>query len=262
MQDRPEAPARHAASAAAARRVRRRRVDLPAGLVLLPAPRRPWKREARFRLGRRAAFGSGGMGWIVRHGLIAPSGATFARAPRRSPRARAARRGARWRGTDRGAATRCRRAAASPGAAGERAVAAQRDAQDRAERERPAGAEVLVADEVAERVGDQAPVISLHAADHVRARADHEIRAGVDDRVREAARVAAVLAQERLGARAGRAWRPSPRRRRASRRRRGRPSRPPCARAPGRRAPARGGRPAIGREAEQARCAGPAGARS
>ena len=104
------------------------------------------------------------------------------------------------------------------------AVAAQVHAQDRAQRERAARAEVLVAREVAERVGDQPPVVALHAADHVRARADDEVGARID---RRRARSGASRRGSRPGTsrcRAGRASRPSPRRRRAWRRRRGRPA--------------------------------------
>src|SRR6185312_13737488 len=76
----------------------------------------------------------------------------------------------------------------------------ERHPQDCAGREGAAEGEHVVAREVAERVGDQPALVPLHAAQHVRARADDEVGAGVDDGVREADRVAAVLAEEALGA--------------------------------------------------------------
>src|SRR5262245_40216675 len=80
----------------------------------------------------------------------------------------------------------------------EPAVACERHAEDAAHRERPTEREHAVAAEVAERVRDQPALVPLHAAKDVRAVTDHEIGAGVDRRVGEPHRIAAVLAQERL----------------------------------------------------------------
>ena len=54
-----------------------------------------------------------------------------------------------------------------------------------ADRERAAHREDLVAGEVPERVRDQAAVVPLHPAQHVRAAADDEVGARLDHRVRE-----------------------------------------------------------------------------
>ena len=81
-----------------------------------------------------------------------------------------------------------------------RAVAAERHAEDRADAAGPVGAERPVAGEGAEAVGDQPSAIPLEPAEDVRAVADHEIRAGLDDRMGERPEVAAVLAQVGLGA--------------------------------------------------------------
>ena len=64
----------------------------------------------------------------------------------------------------------------------------------------PFGAERPVAGEVAEAVGDQPAAVPLEPAEDMRAVADDEVGAGVDDRVGERAQIAAVLAQVRLGA--------------------------------------------------------------
>ena len=104
----------------------------------------------------------------------------------RNRRARAARRAARSAFDGSSAAAPCRRAAARPTSRPRSRRRRAADPQDRAERERAARAEVLVAGEVARRVGDQAAVVALDAADHVRARADDEVGAGVDHGVREA----------------------------------------------------------------------------
>ena len=58
----------------------------------------------------------------------------------------------------------------------------------------PSSAEVVVAGEVAQAVGDQAAVVDLHPAQDVRAGAEHEVGAGVDRHVGERLGVAAVLA--------------------------------------------------------------------
>ena len=49
-----------------------------------------------------------------------------------------------------------------------------------------------------ERVGDQPAVVPLDAANHVRARADDQVGAGVDHRVCERPARASILAEERL----------------------------------------------------------------
>jgi hypothetical protein len=63
-----------------------------------------------------------------------------------------------------------------------------------AEGQRSRGREVVPAGEVAQRVGDQLSAVVLDAAQDVGPRAEHQIRARVHRRVRERARVAAVLA--------------------------------------------------------------------
>ena len=90
-------------------------------------------------------------------------------------------------------------------AAVEAPVAAQRHAEDAAQRQRPTHGEDLVAREVAERVRDQVAAVPLHPAQHVGPAPDHDVGARVDDRVGERPRVAAVLAEEHLGAAAARA---------------------------------------------------------
>ena len=60
------------------------------------------------------------------------------------------------------------------------------DMEDAAQAESTGDLEgAAVSDEVAERVGDEAPVIKLHASHDVWARADHEIRALVDGEMRD-----------------------------------------------------------------------------
>ena len=63
---------------------------------------------------------------------------------------------------------------------------------------RAAGAEVVPAGEVAERVGDQPALVELEPAQHVRAGAEHDVGARVDRDAREVAAVAAVLAERGL----------------------------------------------------------------
>ena len=83
----------------------------------------------------------------------------------------------------------------------DRPVTAQLDTEDRGRGERPTEHECAVATEIPERVRDQPAAVPLDPAQHVRARADDEIGARIDDGVRERERVAAVLAEEHLGAR-------------------------------------------------------------
>src|SRR2546423_12775789 len=59
----------------------------------------------------------------------------------------------------------------------------------------------VVPGEVADAVRDQPALVELHRADHVRAVADDEVRAGVDHRVAERYRVTPVLPEEHLGPR-------------------------------------------------------------
>ena len=86
-------------------------------------------------------------------------------------------------------------------AAGPAAVAVEGDPDDRGDADDAVVAERPVAGEVAEAVGDQPALVELHAAHDVRAVPDDQVGAGVDHGVRELDRVAAVLAEERLGAR-------------------------------------------------------------
>ncbi len=61
-------------------------------------------------------------------------------------------------------------------------------------------AEPAVGAEIAHRVGDQVALVDLHPAQHVRAVAEDERRSGVDDGVSKGGKVAAILAEEQLGA--------------------------------------------------------------
>ena len=99
----------------------------------------------------------------------------------------------------------------------------ERDGDHRAQRAAPAGAEVVPAGEVAERVRDQPVLVELQPAQDVRARAEHEVGAGVDRRVREVPAVAAELAERLLRPARDVLRCPRPRRPRAGRPRRCRP---------------------------------------
>ena len=83
-----------------------------------------------------------------------------------------------------------------------RSVRSQRHLEDPADRRLPGQREDAVAGEVPEAVRDQPLLVPLHAAQDMRAVADYEVGARVDDGVRERAEVAAILAQVVL--RAGR----------------------------------------------------------
>ena len=78
--------------------------------------------------------------------------------------------------------------------------------QQRADAAEARGGEVLVAREVAERVGDQPPAVELEPAQDVRAAAQHEVRARVDRHPREVPRVAAELAERDSGPCGTRVW--------------------------------------------------------
>ena len=71
----------------------------------------------------------------------------------------------------------------------------QGDVQDDAHVEVAVGGEVVIASEVADAVGDQVPVVELHAAHDVRAARDDQAGARVDRHVGERLGIAPVLAQ-------------------------------------------------------------------
>ena len=64
----------------------------------------------------------------------------------------------------------------------------------------PADDGAAAASEVPEAVGDEVSVVELHAAQHVRAVADHDVGTGIDHGVGEGPDVAAVLVVEDLRA--------------------------------------------------------------